>query len=371
MLNLIHLSSLLIFLSCAEPSPEESTVVIQEKDINSSDVVEDGENPTEPVVDPKDPEYTDADPLDIPESEELSSFRMKAYLYYHPYDNIASSVTMTDSLQLQIPKKISLLSDELSIQNDQIASLRYNTTEYCYKGIVSTDPDAPSHFELDSYKDYDPDNQCVNELMQLDYLGVTNGPVTLMENANAYIAESKDTSMQYGYMRYQGETARFTIELLNSTLYLGSLKDGAIDLANSLNWNYGFQIILVNKTKFQVAKLAHVEVFSPGRIHYIESAVIKLRFRGDNRIELLVNSEVVGVSDGNFFTEQILDFGVKHPHNVIPIVSSAVSANLPDKLEPKDAPILNVIAGDIFELKNSFNSNKDSSVIKARLKAVE
>ena len=157
------------------------------KDINSSDVIDDGEEPSEPVVDPIAPGYIDEDPLDIPEEKELSSFRMKAYLYYHPYENISSSVTITDSLRLQIPKKLHLLSDEFSIEDGQIASLRYNTIEYCYSGVVSTDPDNPSYFILNAYKEYDPDNQCVDELMQIDYLGVSAGPVTLMENAKAYI----------------------------------------------------------------------------------------------------------------------------------------------------------------------------------------
>ncbi len=371
MLNIVFLFSIILFLSCAEPPPEETQVVMEGKDINSSDVMVAGEEPYEPVVDPIDPGYTDADPVDIPDEEELSSFRMKAYLYYYPYENISSSVVMTNSLKLQIPKKIHLLTDDFSIEDGQIASLRYNTTEYCYSGIISTDIDTPSYFALYAYKEYEPDHQCVDELMQLDYLGVTAGPVTLMENGKAYIAESKNTIMSYGYMRYQGEAARFSTELLNSSMYFGSSKLTGPDVTNGVNWNYAFQISFVGTTKFQILALANVDVYSSGKVYFLGSSVVKFRFRGDNRIELLVNNEVAGITDSNFYTEQSLDFAVKEAHNVIPLVSPAVTANLPDQLEAKDAPTVDAIPGDIFELKNSRNSNKDSSIIKVRLKEVE
>ena len=86
----------------------------------------------------------------------------------------------------------------------------------------------------------------------------------------------------------------FNTEFINSNMYLGKSKFTGPDVTNGVNWHYGFQISRVGTTKFQILKLANVDVYTSGKVYFIESSVVKLRFRGDNRIEILVNNEVAG-----------------------------------------------------------------------------
>ena len=370
-LLILGLIGWLSVISCQEDPPTTVDVVTEEKDINDDNVSDADESASEDVVDPNSDGYIEGSELSPAEDgSDLESFRMKSYLQYNPYEKKSAHVSIGVGGNVQIPRKIHVLSENTSIENGQLASIRVNQTEFCYYGVVSNDPESPSHFLLESYKQYREGYQCVEPVMDLELEQTLFGPVTAFQNGQGYIAQNENVILRYSEMLELNDTARFPTEYLENHLYIGNSKFVPAEMDKADAWNFAWKIHIVDGNNFAIQRLQNTEVYNTAKKYSRKNSVVKLVVNGINRIEIRVNDYVAGQTSSNFYTGQKVDMAVLEPHDVFPILTSGTTKSNNTQIEDNSNLTIPVSAGYEFWLDSGWNSKKVGSVIKARIKSI-
>ena len=381
---------MIVFSSCSEESPDYDQwwvnvqEPIQETDDNDLNVMDEGESKDEVIIEPIDDDIVVDSDYDenavgnviITEGNEaeLESFRMKAYIRFKPLEKIPARVNILATGQLKLPKRIHVLSDNNSINTGQIASIRHNTTEYCYHGVQSDNPEENSYFILKSFKTYDPDYNCV--VPRMDLKMYYRDDSQLMENGAAYISNVDTARIRYGYFSTKNEIATLAMKNVNSTLYVGLPVD-TMPKPNKLNkaknWVFGLKLIPSSSqtSRFSIAAIKGIKVFRPSLTYKYAGTTLSIKFTNTNKLQFSISGNVVAETELALTGLTALETVVQSKYQVLPIMKAGVTKNLPDALDSNAPPTIDINSGDYLEFAiGSRGSSQQDAVAKARFESI-